>query len=57
MFRSDTTTLGTAPLNAAGQAVLRVSTLAVGAHSITAIYSGNSKYQASRSAPMTQMVH
>jgi uncharacterized repeat protein (TIGR03803 family) len=55
-FKSGSITLGTAALNTAGQAVLRVSTLPVGSHSITASYAGNGKYFASRSAPMIQNV-
>jgi hypothetical protein len=56
-FKDGATTLGTAALNAGGQAVLNVSTLAVGARSITASYAGNGSYLASASAAITQTVH
>jgi len=56
IFKLDTTTLGTAELDGTGQAVLRLSTLPMGKHSITASYAGNNKYLASRSAAMIQMV-
>ncbi|HEX3819956.1 MAG TPA: choice-of-anchor tandem repeat GloVer-containing protein [Candidatus Sulfotelmatobacter sp.] len=55
-FKSGRATLGTATLNASGQAVLNVSTLTVGAHSVVASYAGNSKYLASQSTAMTQTV-
>ncbi len=48
-FLDGTTTLGTAPL-ASGAAVLAVSTLKVGAHPITARYSGDPIYAGSTSA-------
>jgi sugar lactone lactonase YvrE len=40
-FKNGATTLGSSPLSAAGAASLEVSTLAAGAHSITAVYAGD----------------
>jgi large repetitive protein len=55
-FKNGTATLGTASLNSAGIAALTVSTLPVGADSITAAYSGDTLNTASTSAPLTQTV-
>ena len=46
-FKDGATILGTATLSSAGQAVLTISTLGVGNHAITAVYSGNASFQAS----------
>ena len=54
-FLDGTTSLGTAAL-AGGSAALTMSTLAVGAHSITAVYSGSANYAASTSAAVNQIV-
>jgi hypothetical protein len=43
------TTLGTAPVSAAGQAVLTISSMGPGVHSITASYGGDTSYPASNS--------
>ncbi|MPM57983.1 hypothetical protein SDC9_104812 [bioreactor metagenome] len=52
-----TTTLGTATLDASGNATLTVKTLTtVGAHSIVASYSGDANYPAFKSAAFTQTV-
>jgi hypothetical protein len=48
--------LGTAALSANGSAQLAISTLSVGAHSITATYSGDSSFSASASGALTQTV-
>ena len=52
-----TTTLGTAPLDANGNAMLTVTTLiTVGPHSIVASYSGDANYPAFQSAAYVQTV-
>jgi len=48
--------IGTAPLNAQGVATFSTSTLAVGTHSITAVYSGDGYYTTSTSAALQQTV-
>jgi hypothetical protein len=48
-FKEGTTTLGTATVDANGNAALTLSNLAVGVHSITANYGGNTIYPASTS--------
>ncbi len=55
-FSDGSTTLGTAPLNASGQATLAVSSLTVGSHSIAAHFSGNTNYAASNSTNLTETV-
>ncbi|MBF0488033.1 MAG: Ig-like domain repeat protein [Nitrospirae bacterium] len=55
MTADNTTTLGTATLFNA-EASMTTAALAVGTHSITAIYSGDLKNPASTSAPYTQIV-
>jgi hypothetical protein len=49
-FLSGSTPLGTAPLNSSGVATLTVTTLAVGAYSMTAQYAGNANFLTSTSA-------
>ena len=56
-FMDGATTLGTSILNASGVASLSVSTLAVGTHSITAQYSGDSTHDGSTSAALSQTVN
>ena len=56
-FIDGTTTLGTANLNASGQATFTTSTLAAGSHSITAVYGGNSFYNSSTSNLLIQAVN
>lgn len=51
-----TGTLGTAPLNAQGVAVLTTSSLSVGSHSITAHYSGDSNFTSSLSPAISEQV-
>lgn len=51
-FKEGSTVLGTGSLNGSSQASLAVSSLSVGAHSITAHYGGETKYTASTSAPL-----
>jgi uncharacterized protein (TIGR03118 family) len=53
VFHDGTTSLGTSSLDGAGVAVLRVNTLAAGAHSLTASYAGDEKFASSTSAAVT----
>jgi uncharacterized repeat protein (TIGR03803 family) len=55
-FMQGTTVLGTGTLSS-GTAVFMTSTLAVGTHSITAVYSGDSTFAASTSKPVKQVVN
>jgi predicted outer membrane repeat protein len=52
---SSTTPLGSSPVSA-GVAVLPVSTLTVGSHSITAIYSGDTNFVTQTSSPVPETV-
>jgi hypothetical protein len=54
-FSDGAKVLGTAPVNA-GTAVFSVSTLAIGAHSITAAYGGDANDTSSQSSAMSQQV-
>jgi len=56
-FNDGATALGTVPLSGSGSAVLTVSTLAVGAHSITAAYSGDASDAGNTSPALTQTVN
>lgn len=49
--------LGSATLNASGQATFKTSTLRRGAHNITARYHGDDNYRSSTSAVLTQTVN
>ena len=55
-FMDGTTPLGTGTLNARGIATLTTSTLAVGAHTLTAVYGGDTKDNGSTSAALLQTV-
>src|SRR5262249_41389306 len=55
-FRDGSSTLGTATLNGSGQATFTTSTLALGLHFISAVYSGSSNFNGSTSAVLTQTV-
>jgi hypothetical protein len=55
-FLDGTTPLGTGAVNPSGIATLPVSTLAVGSHSITAVYSGDTNFIAATSSALTQLV-
>jgi hypothetical protein len=55
-FLDGTTVLGVGTINAAGIATFTTSTLAIGSHPITASYGGDSGYNASTSAVLTQVV-
>jgi hypothetical protein len=55
-FFDGATTLGSPSLNGSGVAILSTSALAVGTHSITAAYSGDSSFAASTSPVLSQVV-
>lgn len=55
-FLDGSTVLGTGPLNTQGVATYTDSTLAAGAHSITAVYSGDANFNASTSVLYPQTV-
>src|SRR5262249_27354201 len=55
-FLDGTTPLGTGTLDNTGHAVLTVSALGVGSHTITASYSGDSNFSGSTSTPPSQSV-
>jgi hypothetical protein len=55
-FLDGTTILGTGTINAAGIATFTTSTLTIGSHPITASYGGDSSYNASTSAVLTEAV-
>ena len=55
-FRDGATALGTAALSSSGVATLTLSTLAVGSHSLTAVYSGDADFSGATSAALTQTV-
>ncbi len=55
-FMEGSTTLGTGTLSG-GVATFSTSALAVGGHSITAVYSGDANFSGSTSAPLTQTVN
>jgi hypothetical protein len=55
-FRDGSVVLGTAAVNSAGIAVLTTSNLAIGSHTITATYGGNSSYETAVSAPLAQTI-
>jgi hypothetical protein len=55
-FSDGTTKLGTGTLNSSGAATYSTSTLAVGAHSITAAYGGDTNFAASTSSAVTVTV-
>lgn len=56
IFKDGSTVLSTVTLSPAGQATLSTSSLAAGAHSITAIYSGDSNFNGSTSATLSEAV-
>src|SRR4051812_43780358 len=55
-FMDGATTIGSAPVNA-GVATLATSALTAGAHSITAVYSGDSNFNTSTSSALVQNVN
>jgi subtilisin-like proprotein convertase family protein/plastocyanin len=56
-FKDGLATLGTTSLNGAGVATFSTSSLAVGSHSITAVYNGNANFSTSTSPALTQTVN
>jgi hypothetical protein len=55
-FMDGSTPIGAAPLNTAAQATLTTSSLALGTHSITAVYAGDSAFAGSTSTVLSQIV-
>ena len=55
-FKDGATTIGTGALNGAGVATFTTTTLALGAHSVTAVYSGDAKDAASTSGAVAVTV-
>jgi len=55
-FRDGSVVLGAVGINSSGQAILAISTLNVGSHSLTASFAGNANYAASSSSALTQTV-
>jgi hypothetical protein len=55
-FLDGSTTLGSDALDATGKATLTVSSLAVGGHSLSASYGGNTAFAGSASSPVTVQV-
>src|SRR5262249_39620870 len=56
-FKDGTATLGTGTVNGSGQATFTVSTLAIGGHTITAGYGGDTNLSGSTSASLSQTVN
>jgi len=57
MFKDGATVLGSGSLNGSGQASYSTTTLAAGAHTITAVYNADGNCSGSTSAPITQTVN
>jgi hypothetical protein len=55
-FHDGVAVIGTGTVSAQGVATFSTTTLAVGTHTITAVYSGDANYQPSTSAPATVVV-
>jgi subtilase family serine protease len=55
-FKNGSTTLGTGALNSSGEATYATKTLAVGTHSITAVFEGSASDLTSTSAALSQVV-
>jgi large repetitive protein len=55
-FRDGSTVLGAISVNSGGQAVLAISILSVGLHSLVASYAGNTNYASSNSTAVSQTV-
>ena len=56
-FKDGATILGSGPLDATGRAILTTSVLAVGSHSITATYGGDTNFNGSASTALSQTVN
>jgi len=55
-FKDGAISIGTGSLNGSGTATLNTSSLALGGHSITAVYAGDTNVAASTSAPLAQTI-
>ena len=55
-FKDGATTLGTLSLDGTGRAILTISTLAVGSHSVSVVYGGDANFGGSTSAILTETV-
>jgi hypothetical protein len=55
-FKDGSATLGSASLNGSGQAILSTSILALGSHSITVVYGGDSNFTGSTSSVLNESV-
>ena len=55
-FLDGSTPIGTAPVRTDGRAILTITTLVAGDHSITASYGGDSHFGASTTAPVTETI-
>src|SRR5438477_1555308 len=56
-FFDGATNLGSAALDASGQATLNIASLSVGSHNLSASYSGDANFNSSSSATLTQTVN
>jgi ELWxxDGT repeat protein len=57
VFKDGATVLGSATINAVGRATASTSSLAVGGHTITAAYGGDSIFAGDTSSPLKQLVN
>jgi len=57
IFNDGTTTLGTSVLDSNGVATFSTSSLSVNAHSITAVYAGDSNFDGSTSAALSEVIN
>jgi Bacterial Ig-like domain (group 3)/FG-GAP-like repeat/FG-GAP repeat len=55
-FNDGATLLGTAPISSTGAASITVSTFAVGSHTLTAVYGGDTNFLTSTSSPVSLIV-
>lgn len=55
-FMDGSNSIGSGTLNSGAQATLTTNTLAIGTHSITAVYGGDASFQGATSAPLTETV-
>jgi hypothetical protein len=56
-FKDSSTTIGTGTTNASGVATFTTTSLALGGHSITAVYAGDNNYNTSTSSILSQTVN
>jgi len=57
IFKDGSVSLGSAALDGSGRAALTTAALAVGGHSITAVYAGDSNFSGATSPPVLQVVN